>query len=201
MRAYLLLVALILTACCRQPAMQPRPEDAGVLGTTAEADVPEYDRSEWGRWVDADKDCQDTRQEVLADESLDPVTWDERGCRVLTGRWRCPYTDKVITDPGLLDIDHVVALREAHFSGGWNWSGDRKKAYFNDLAVPNHLIAVDRSANRSKGSRTPTEWLPENVAFRCTYVRSWVMLKRHWGLDTPCTEADALMKLLADYCP
>jgi len=51
------------------------------------------------------------------------------------------------------------------------------------------------------GAQTPLERLPENVAFRCTYVRSWVILKRHWGLEMTCTEAQAIAHLLADYCP
>jgi hypothetical protein len=180
-------------ACCRS-AMQPQPE---LMGST---DIPAYDRSEWGRWTDADKDCQDARQETLIAEALEPPVLDERGCKVLSGRWRCPYTGNVITDPGLLDIDHVVALREAHVSGGWSWSRDKKRAYFSDLTMPNNLIAVDRSANRSKGSKTPIQWLPENVAFRCTYLKSWVMLKRHYGLDMTCAESEGIAELMADHC-
>jgi hypothetical protein len=168
--------------------------------TTAETVVPDYDRSEWGRWKDADKDCQDSRQEVLAAESTEPVTWDERGCRVLSGVWKCPYTGKTITDPGLLDIDHVVALREAHYSGGHGWDKAHKLAYFNDLAHPDHLIAVDRSANRSKGSKQPHEWLPPNDAYRCEYLRAWAGVKAEWALETDCEEARELVGLMAQYC-
>lgn len=40
-----------------------------------------YNRNDWGAsWADADKDCQNTRQEVLIQESLIPVTLDSTGC-------------------------------------------------------------------------------------------------------------------------
>jgi len=164
---------------------------------TAEA-VSEYNRDDWGRWADADKDCQDTRQEVLAAESTVPVTWDERGCRVLSGSWLCPYTGKTITDPGLLDVDHVVALREVHYSGGYGWTKEHKNHYFNFLDNPDHLRAVDRSANRSKGSRQPHEWLPAKN--RCQYLRDWVTIKLAWSLELDCDEARAMSALLVEFC-
>ena len=75
-------------------------------------------------------------------------------------QWHDPYTGRVFTDPSLLDVDHVVPLKEAFDSGAKEWSRDKMVRYFNDLEHKDHLIAVDRSANRSKGARDPARWLP-----------------------------------------
>lgn len=159
--------------------------------------IPEYDRSDWGRWVDEDGDCQDTRQEVLIAESVVPVTFEDgKTCRVETGKWVDPYTGEIFTDPGGLDVDHMVALRDAHGSGAYTWSGDKKRQYFNSLENPSHLIAVSASANRSKGSRGPDEWLPPKAGYRCQYIQEWVGVKNQWGLSMSQSEATMVEYML-----
>ena len=142
-----------------------------------------YDRDLYGGWVDADRDCQNTRHEVLIAESAVPVTLDARGCRVVAGRWEDPYTGRVFTDPRRLDIDHFIPLAEVHRSGGHAWTPAQRRRYANDLLNPNTLIAVSASANRSKSDRDPAHWLPPNRSYRCEYLRTWVGLKRHWRLS------------------
>ena len=53
----------------------------------------QYSRSDYKHWIDADKDCQDTRQEVLIAESLEKPILDEKGCKVISGKWFDPYTN------------------------------------------------------------------------------------------------------------
>ena len=72
-----------------------------------------YDRDKFRHWVDADGDCRDTRDEVLADESLTAVS----GCDVQQGRWRSYYDGVVVRDSSAFDVDHLVPLAEAWDSG------------------------------------------------------------------------------------
>ena len=100
------------------------PNQAAMLAARSSANTPSvpYDRDLYRHWIDADGDCQDTRQEVLIAQSLQPVVLDGRGCRVVSGRWFDPYTGQTFTDPGDLDIDHFIPLAEVHRSGGDIWT-------------------------------------------------------------------------------
>jgi len=160
---------------------------------------PGYDRKLWRHWSDLDGDCQDTRQEVLIRESEIPVTFeDDRECRVATGRWTGPYTGTVIEDPSKVDVDHLVALQDAHVSGGWLWDDQRREAYANDERL---LVATSQYGNRSKGSRGPDEWLPPLEDYRCVYIERWVAVKESHGLSMAEGEAAVvayMRKICAD---
>jgi hypothetical protein len=159
------------------------------------AEIPAYDRDEWQHWIDADGDCQDTRQEVLIEESVIGPTLDTRGCRVLSGMWRDEYTGSIFTNPSDLDIDHRVPLANAHRSGGWSWDASRKREYANDLRDPEHLVAVSASANRSKSDRGPDAWRPPFGDNWCKYVISWRAIKQQWALSIPPQEETALREM------
>lgn len=151
---------------------------------TFEIAPTDYSRRLWKHWVDADKDCQDSRQEVLIRDSEVEVTYkDERHCKVATGRWTDPYSGTVITNPSLVDVDHLVALQDAHISGGWEWTPERRQSFANELGDPGHLLATSRSTNRSKGSRGPDEWLPPLASYRCEYIVNWTKTKASWDLE------------------
>jgi hypothetical protein len=152
-----------------------------------------YDREAmYGDWQDADGDCQSTRHEVLATESLIQVSLSDDGCRVIAGLWFDPYTGLTFTDPGDVDIDHLVPLKEAHQSGAHAWNADIRRSYANDLDNPGHLIAVDDGTNASKGFKDPAEWLPPNDEFQCAYVVAWLAVKRAWQLALDEAEAEAI---------
>lgn len=140
----------------------------------------EYNREDWGNWIDEDKDGLNTRDEVLAEESLiKPVISNNK---VVYGKWFDKYTGKYFTNPRDLDIDHLVPLKNAHISGASNWSKRKKNRYYNYLKYDNHLIAVSKSANRNKSDKSPIEWLPPNEEYQCEYVREWYKIKSDWGL-------------------
>ena len=161
-------------------------------------DIPEYDRSQWKHWTDKDGDCQDARQEVLISESLIEVTFEsDRKCRVAVGRWYGAFTGTYLDAPGDLDIDHLVPLKNAHDSGGWAWSGARKQEYANYLGDPDHLIAVTKRANSSKGARGPEEWQPPDEGYWCRYATDWAEVKMKWELTMTQKEAEAIIEMLA----
>ncbi len=147
--------------------------------------------------MDEDRDCQNARHEALIAESGTLVTYtDDDKCKVESGLWEGPYTGEVFTDPGSLDIDHMVPLANAHRSGGWAWNEDKKREYANDLSYDGHLIAVKASANRSKGSKGPEDWRPPRREYWCRYALDWISIKSSWGLIATESEADALQEML-----
>ena len=97
------------------------------------------------------------------------------------GQWLAPYTNTVVTDPGKLDIDHMVPLGNAHDSGAWRWTSQQREQYANFLGDPQHLIAVTASANRSKGARGPEDWKPADRSYWCQYATDWITIKDDWG--------------------
>ena len=112
------------------------------------------------------------------------------------GRWVAPFTGNVVTDPGKLDIDHMVPLANAHRSGGHAWDADRKRAYANDLDSAVHLVAVTARANRSKGAKGPEEWRPPDQGYWCQYATDWIGVKVEWELTVTPAEFEALGEML-----
>ena len=157
----------------------------------------EYDRSDWRHWVDADRDCQNTRAEALIAESLAAVAFaSDEECRVTGGEWLGPWSGQVFTDAGDVDIDHHVPLGHAHESGGWDWDKERKRAYANDLNHPASLQVTEASVNRSKGKQPPDEWRPDDTAGWCRYAADWVSVKEQWELTVSRAEVEALKEML-----
>ena len=117
----------------------------------------------------------------------------------MSGRWYDPFTGRHFTNPRKLNIDHFVPLAEVHRSGGTDWTPSQREQYANDLSDPKTLIAVSASANRSKGAKDPTEWLPPNQGFHCEYVRLWIAIKENWGFRMDRREEAAVQAVL-DRC-
>ena len=196
-------VSLILvTACSELPFPATMSENLSLTVAPVPNDIPSYDRDEWRHWVDEDRDCQDTRQEVLIEESSSPVEYEDSDqCRVAEGEWDGPYTGEQFTDPSDMDIDHMVPLGNAHRSGGWAWDEGRKRQYANDFSYAGHLIAVQNSANRAKGADGPEEWRPPDRSYWCQYAIDWIRIKQTWGLTATDAEAAALAEMLNTCSP
>lgn len=90
-----------------------------------------------------------------------------------------------------IDVDHVVAVKEAADSGACHWPDDRKRDFGNWRG---NLVPTRASLNRSKGSRDASEWLP--VHGRCELAEIVLATRRHWSLSIDRAEADALDAVL-----
>jgi hypothetical protein len=138
--------------------------------------VPDYDRDRFGDgWADVDRDCQDTRQEILQRDLVD-VALTADGCDVATGTPNDPYTGTTIPfrrGQGTSDdvqVDHVIPLSYAWHAGAWQWTDEQREAFAND---PAELRAVDGPTNNAKGDRGPSRWLPPNPGTHCAYATGW----------------------------
>jgi len=163
--------------------------------------IPQYNRDDWNHWTDENGDCQNTRHEVLIEESFETVTYtSDTYCSVSTGKWYGNYTGQYYYNASELDIDHFIPLKNAHQSGGYDWSSAKKEEFANYRLDPDNLIAVNLSANRSKGAKGPDEWKPSNTEYWCEYAFDWIRIKDYWNLTATQTEWDALV-LMIETCP
>lgn len=159
-----------------------------------------YDRDLFSYGLDLDGDGCDTRAEVLLSESLSLPQVDYPGCQVREGDWRSLYDGEAVTDAAELEIDHVVALKEAWDSGAWKWQPLHRVAFANDLEDSRTLRAVSTAMNVAKGDRDPSNWLPPSPAALCPFLADWVAVKVRWGLSMDASEHGRITNLLATSC-
>lgn len=212
-----LMLMMAAAGCGLEPVRRPTPPPADPAGATmttvsaapapvaqadllaqvAVSDTPStgepYRRDLWPHWNDPDGNGCDAREDALIVASTVPVVRGS-GCKVTAGSWTSAYDGLVITDPGAVDVDHVVPLAEAHRSGGSTWSTDRRAAYANAQAS---LWPVSASSNRSKGDKDPAQWRPPVPTIWCTYATRWLQVKAANDLTMDTPERDALGEMLS----
>ena len=113
------------------------------------------------------------------DEATGPVELGDNECYVVEGEWYDPFTDRTFTDPSDLEVDHVVALQDAWYSGAWRWDAERRAEFAND---PLNLNAIDGEENQRKSASGPADYTPANEAHRCAYLEQYARVKVQWGL-------------------
>jgi len=189
-------------------ATTPKPPGAGtaraaIAGLTVKGRAPKtgYTRDQFGQaWFDTDRNGCDTRNDILRRDLVSRQM--KNACKVLAGTLAPdPYTGTSIRfvygGASEIDIDHVVALSDAWQKGAASWQAGKRLALAND---PLNLLAVDASANRSKGDGDTATWLPPNKAYRCAYVARQVAVKGKYGVWVTAAERDAMTRVLAA-CP
>ena len=140
-----------------------------------------YNRDKYQYGIDEDKDCQNTRAEVLIKTSLiEPKFKTERKCIVISGKWLDSYSGEYFYKAKRLEIDHLIPLKKAHTMGGYSWNEEKRKQFANDME---NLIPVSSKLNQQKGSKGPRQWLPPNEKFQCEYVKKWITIQKKYDLE------------------
>ena len=117
-----------------------------------------------------------------------------------------PYTGLAF-DASSCDVDHIVAAKEAHESGGHSWDVATRERFGNDAL---NLVASRDCVNRSKGSSDTAEWsgvqsgtcegAQLTAAGRCFWAARTVAVKYRYDLAVDAREFTALESDL-NQCP
>lgn len=147
-----------------------------------------YNREkDFGTWINSDQLCGTaTTRDYILKRDLTNVTTNPTTCKVLSGDFHDPYTDKTMKfkygrdTSGDIQIDHVVALNDAWASGLWKpeRANDRVK-YAND---PEVLLASQGDANnrKSEGINLYSKGVPDR------YKTIWKNTgQQRWQYSTP----------------
>ena len=185
-----------LDACVRAGGKLPEGVAKVSQGEQTLASAQGYKRSAFGAgWDDADGDCQNSRAEALIATSTTQVQFaTDRRCRVVSGRWISPFSNRVIQNASDIDIDHLVPLAWSWNRGAGQWSREKRRKFAND---PVNLWPVEAALNRSKGAKGPNEWLPP--AGQCGYVARFVRIVKQYQLKPKAAE-DEWMRAFLKLC-
>jgi hypothetical protein len=175
-----------IASCIAQGGRLPKAKTKPIDKATYEAIeqgrafVALYNRGDWPHWLDTDKDCQNTRHEILIQTSTKVVSFkSDKQCNVLSGEWYDPYSSETFTISKDLDLDHIVPLKFAHGRGGDSWSRKQKAIFANDR---DNLILAQASLNRQKGAKGLSSWLPPNHQYRCEYITQFNKIMSKYAL-------------------
>lgn len=187
----------VVVAAISGCAIEKRAPQIPQESTVTTAPVGPYNRKDWPHWIDADGDCQNTRQEMLIASSRIAVTFkDGRRCTVVAGQWLDEYTGNLYFKASKVDIDHIVPLAHAHRHGAYQWTRNQRRKFANDFE---NLVVVNDTVNQSKGDQAPHEWLPSRIEYWCEYGRRWTYIKGKYRLWYDKDERQTLDRL-AETC-
>ena len=109
------------------------------------------------------------------------------------GGWWSPYDGTVFENRSQSDIEHIVAVSEAHDSGACRWGSRRRSEFARDL--DNLTLATPRLNRFEKRAHDAADWLPEHN--RCWFAGRVLAVRREYGLTIDRREAAALDRVLA----
>ena len=130
----------------------------------------DYDRDEYG-----------TRYRDKEDEIIEEL-----------GAIYSPYTGACFASERETEIDHIVALAEAHASGMCRADEETKRRFAGDIV---NLTLAAPKVNREKGSLDAFDWMPDENG--CWFADRVVRVKQKYAMTVDRDEAAALEGVLA----
>lgn len=161
--------------------------------------VAPYNRAaQFGGWLvdPSGNSCMNTRAFVLKRDSATAPVMSANGCTVVSGTWNDPYTGLPHLKAADVQIDHVVALKNAYMTGAHEWNQAKRCLYANYMGNNYHLLSVDGPQNLKKSDYSPARYVPPNKAFVCEFLKDWLNIKLIWTLRITPPEADAIQNLV-----
>ncbi len=135
---------------------------------------------------------------MLVRDGHDVVT--DSDCQPTSGRWYSTFDDVWWDgDVSQISVDHMVPLSEAWKTGAADWTTAQRRDFANDVDSP-QLWAVTVSSNSSKGDKDPSQWMPENTAIHCDYVKAWVNVKHRYDLTVTSAERSSIQDTIDTAC-
>ena len=162
--------------------------------------VPYNRDQQFGGWLrdNSGKTCMNTRGFVLVRDSVTEVTKTASGCTVTDGNWNDPYTGRPHLKASDIQIDHVVALKNAYMTGGHEWNAAKRCLYANFMGNNFHLLPVNGPQNMKKSDHTPAGYVPPNKKFVCEFIKDWLNIKLIWSLRITPPEGAAIQQIAQD---
>ena len=155
-------------------------------------------------------DCAEWRGLAVADESrCSPYdradyeygyTYEERRTiesgivERMNGQVYGPYEGVFFESMRETDIEHIVAISEAHDSGLCGATSEVRREFAKD---PLNLTLASPTVNRQiKAAKDAARWMP--ALNRCWFAAKVVEVRRKYGLTIDAAEAEALEEVLND---
>lgn len=108
------------------------------------------------------------------------------------GGYYSPYDDIWYDEATDVDIDHMVARKEAHDSGLCKATPEVRYEFANDLL---NLTLSTPSVNRNeKSDKDAADWLPQYN--KCWYVFTVIQVKKKYKMTVDSAERDAMQEVL-----
>ena len=104
-----------------------------------------------------------------------------------------PYTGECFSDRRETDIEHIVAVSEAHDSGLCAASPATKNAFARDLL--NLTLASPRVNRTLKSAKDVAEWTPDKN--ECWFAQRTIDVRRKYSLTIDRRESEAVAALLS----